>query len=149
MLVYRISLAKWSDKLVSSGNAARWNSKGVFVLYTAGTRALACLENVVHRDNEGLSQNFRTMIIQIPETIQIVKIPVTALDAQWKAWDNNAYTRSIGDEWVANNESAVLEVPSVIIPEELNYVLNPAHPEFRKIKLIRTELFAFDSRIKK
>lgn len=148
MLVYRISLARWADKLVASGNPARWNSKGNYVLYTAGSRALACLENVVHRDNEGLNQNFLTMLIHIPDSVKISSIPIERLDDVWKVWGGYSYTQAIGDRWIASQESAVLEVPSAIIPEEQNYIINTMHPDFRKIELLRTEPFQFDPRIK-
>ncbi len=148
MIVYRISLEKWADKLVASGNAARWNSKGVYVLYAASSRSLACLENVVHRDGQGLSQNFRTMLIQIPDDLKITSIPLHQLETTWREWAASSYTRSIGDSWAMRRESAVLEVPSAIIPDEFNYVLNTSHPDFPKIKLLRTESFQFDPRIK-
>lgn len=148
MVIYRISVEKWADKLAASGNAARWNSKGVYVLYTAGTRALACLENVVHRDGLGLSHNFRTMIIQVPDDLKITTIPLRSLEDTWREWAAASYTRAIGDAWAASMESAVLQVPSAIIPDEFNFILNTAHPDFRKISLIRTEPFQFDPRIK-
>lgn len=148
MIIYRISLEKWADKLVASGNPARWNSKGVYVLYAASTRSLACLENVVHRDGKGLSDNFRTMLIQVPDDLKITTITLANLEDTWKEWAASSYTRAIGDAWVARGESAVLQVPSAIIPDEFNFVLNTNHPDFRKISLIRTEPFQFDPRIK-
>ena len=83
MQVYRITLAKWSTELVASGNPARWNSKGKFVIYTAATRALACLENVVHRSGEGLDSGFNVMVISIPPKIIIKEIALTELPDDW------------------------------------------------------------------
>jgi RES domain-containing protein len=74
MRVFRISLSKWSNKLTASGYPGRWNSKGKYVIYTAGSRALACLENVVHRSGEGLNNNFKVMIIEIPSKIKITEL---------------------------------------------------------------------------
>lgn len=148
MIIYRISLEKWADKLVASGNPARWNSKGVYVLYAASTRSLACLENVVHRDGKGLNDNFRTMLIQVPDDLKITTITLASLDHSWREWEATSYTRAIGDAWAVRLESAVLRVPSAIIPDEFNYVINTAHPDFGKISLIRTEPFQFDPRIK-
>ena len=96
MRVYRITLARFSTNLYASGFVARWNSEGTFVIYTAGSRSLACLENLVHRSGEGLDAGFR--------------------------------------------------VPSAIIPQEFNYILNPSHQEFKTIKLISSDEFSFDRR---
>lgn len=148
MIVYRISVEKWAGSLAASGNAARWNSKGVYVLYAASTRSLACLENVVHRDGLGLSANFRTMLIQVPDDLKMTTISLASLDESWREWAAASYTRAIGDAWAARLESAVLRVPSAIIPDEYNIILNTAHPDFRKISLLRTEPFQFDPRIK-
>jgi RES domain-containing protein len=148
MVVYRISVEKWAGSLAASGNAARWNSKGIYVLYTASTRSLACLENVVHRDGLGLSASFRTMLIQVPDDLKITTIPLDSLDENWREWAATSYTRAIGDAWAVRLESAVLRVPSAIIPDEFNYIINTAHPDFGKISLIRTEPFQFDPRIK-
>ena len=148
MIVYRITLARYADGLFASGNAARWNSKDVKVIYAAGSRALACLENVVHRTSRGLQEQFRTLLISIPDTLKIADIDRKNLIPDWHDFSNMPYTQALGDEWIKNEASAVLRVPSVIIPEEHNYLLNPAHKDFRKIKYLGNEPFQFDGRIK-
>ncbi|MBD0278756.1 MAG: RES family NAD+ phosphorylase [Bacteroidota bacterium] len=148
MYVYRIALEKYAGALVASGVAARWNSKDVKVIYTASTRALACLENVVHRSAIGLQANFRTMIIEIPEGLPVTTVKKNQLPADWHLFENYPHTQDLGDAWISKGETAVLQVPSAIIPEEHNYLLNPAHQDFKKVKLIRTEKFEFDPRIK-
>jgi RES domain-containing protein len=148
MKVYRITLEKWSRNLTASGFPARWNSHGRFVIYTANSRALACLENVVHRSGEGLNQLFKVMIIDIPEDLLIKILPVETLPDNWASLEMYQNCQQIGDNWLNSVESAVLQVPSAIIPNECNFLLNPAHPDFSKIKLIATEDFIFDSRVK-
>ncbi|WP_295793314.1 RES family NAD+ phosphorylase [Mucilaginibacter sp.] len=111
MLVYRIILAKYADKLIASGRAARWNPNDVEMIYTASSRSLACLENVVHRSGKGLTQR-------------------------------------IGEKWISENNTAVLQVPSSIVSEEVNYLLNPKHKDFGEIKIFNRQPFVFDSRIK-
>ena len=148
METYRIVLKKWSKKLVASGNAARWNSGGREVIYTAASRALATLENMVHRSGEGSNELYKVMVITIPS---VVKHDVVSLADQpdvW--WEVNRYheCRAVGDRWLTLGKSAVLKIPSAIIMHEYNYLLNPAHPDFKKIKLLRTEAFKFDPRIK-
>lgn len=148
MLVYRIVLEKWSQSLTASGQAARWNSPGRFVLYTAGSRALACLENVVHRNSRGLNQLFKTMVIAVPDDVLVVKISEADLPDGWHEFNNYYITQQRGDEWLDGMQSAVLAVPSAIIPTEQNFLFNIQHPDFQKIKLLRTEDFVFDPRIK-
>lgn len=149
MYVYRITLEKYSGSLITSGNAARWNSKDVKMLYTASTRALACLENVVHRNAIGLQANFRTMVIEVPDDLQIIIMRKEELLTDWYLFENYPYTQALGDAWISKGETAILGVPSAIIAEECNYLLNPAQIDFKKIKLLNVEPFEFDSRIKK
>jgi RES domain-containing protein len=148
MIVYRITLAKYAGGLHASGNPARWNSKDVKVIYTAASRALACLENVVHRTSRGLQENFRTLVIEIPGNLEIDMIDKKDLTPGWHSFSSIPYTQRIGDEWVKAATAAILQVPSVIIPEEHNYILNPLHKDFATIKLLRSEPFEFDGRLK-
>lgn len=148
MLVYRITKTLYANRLVASGGAARWNRAGQFVVYTAATRALACLENVVHRSGEGLTADFRVMIIDIPDTLSVETVPVASLPTDWYDFQRYDTCQRIGGEWVRQSWSAVLQVPSAVIPNESNYLLNPAHPDFSRIHLVRTDRFVFDPRIK-
>ena len=148
MLVYRITKTAYANRLVASGGAARWNRAGQFVLYTAATRALACLENVVHRSGEGLTADFRVMIIDVPDSLSVDIVPMDALPVDWYDFQRYEICQQIGGEWLQQSRSAVLTVPSAIIPNESNYLLNPAHPDFGRITLLRTEQFIFDPRIK-
>ena len=148
MIVYRISMAIHADKLVASGNPARWNSKDVKLIYTSSSRALACLENIVHRSSRGLNEQFRTILVEIPENLMIERIDKTILKKDWHEFHNIFYTRKLGDQWIAKGNTAVLRVPSVIIPEEHNFLINSAHKDFSKIKYLANEPFEFDSRLK-
>ncbi|MCY7351276.1 MAG: RES family NAD+ phosphorylase [Cytophagaceae bacterium] len=147
MRVYRISLARWADRLTASGHPARWNSKGRFVLYTAASRALACLENVVHRSGEGLHEAFRVMTIDVPDTVPIELVDETRLPGAWTHFEFYAETQAFGDEWIQSGRTAILKVPSALIPHEFNFLINPAHPDFPQIQLLQTEPFVFDSRL--
>jgi RES domain-containing protein len=149
MIVYRIALAVYSTKLIASGNAGRWNSKDTKVIYTAQSRALACLENIVHRNSKGLLKNFKIMEINVPDKIKIERIEESNLVSNWKEFSSMPYTQEIGDEWVRSLKSAVLQVPSVVVNGDSNYLLNPAHKDFSLIKLLNTTPFEFDERIKK
>lgn len=147
MLVYRICLTQYAT-LSASGIEGRWNSHGIKVLYTASSRALACLENVVHRSGEGLHALFSTMVIDIPSTERIEKITLKDLPKNWQHFSMEHLCRQIGDDWYYRQESLILQVPSIIIPEEYNYLINTQHKNFKKVKLKRVDDFMFDPRIK-
>jgi RES domain-containing protein len=147
MLVYRITLSKYAGQLVASGNEARWNSSGNQVIYTAGSRSLACLENLVHRSGIGANFSFTAMIIEIPDRLPLTEITEKQLPKNWNKLLTATATRNLGDAWYAGNKTPVLKIPSAIIPAESNYLLNTGHPLFPQIKLLCTEPFLFDARL--
>jgi RES domain-containing protein len=148
MIIYRITLAVYADKLVASGTPGRWNSRHVKMIYAANSRSLACLENVVHRNALGLTGKFSVILIEVPETLKVEELKSTELKKGWHLFESMPYTQETGDKWIMDNQSAILKVPSVIVPGEHNYLLNPNHPDFNKIKLLKSEPFVFDARIK-
>ncbi len=148
MEVYRICLEKWSTQLTASGQAARWNSRGKHVIYTAQSRALACLENVVHRSGEGLNTLFKVMVIEIPDTVVVQAVEPNQLPPDWSDYAQYPTCQQIGDQWLEQGSSAVLRVSSAIIAQEFNFLLNPAHADFSRIQLKGREDFRFDPRIK-
>lgn len=148
MQVFRIALTKYAGALVASGRAARWNPNDVEVIYSAGSRSLACLENVVHRNQIGLNNSFQVMTIEIPDDIMVLSIELKKLPSNWVIFENMPLTQAMGENWITEGKSAVLKVPSSIIPAEYNYLINPHHPDFKLIKLLKSESFVFDKRIK-
>lgn len=148
MLVYRIALTKYAGNLVASGRAARWNSNEVKVIYTSNSQALSCLENVVHRSKLGLSINFCLMQIEIPTSIPIEEINLKDLPKNWDNFEQIHSSQKMGDKWIRESKTAVLRIPSSIIHDESNYLLNPKHPDFKQIKLVAIKPFLFDDRIK-
>ena len=148
MQVYRICLAKYADDLFASGRRARWNTQDKFVIYTASSRALACLENVVHRSGEGLSEQFRVLVIDVPDAIAMEEVPVAQLPMGWEKASRYALCQPLGDTWYERRQAAVLRVPSSIVPQEFNYILHTRHPDFKRIRIMAREEFSFDSRIK-
>jgi RES domain-containing protein len=146
MTVFRITTIQWSKSLAASGNPARWSAKGYPVIYTAESRSLACLENLVHRSGEGKDNLYKVMIIEIPDRLAIEAIDASLIKKDWHTTDNYAYCQSLGSKWLNEFKSAVLKVPSVIIKKEHNYLLNPHHPDFKDIQLSGIEDFDFDRR---
>lgn len=121
------------------------------MLYAAGSVALACLENVVHRSGAALSSgDFSIATIHI-EDVFIGEYPIAELinrSPNWYAVENYYVTQEIGNKWLESGNSAVLKVPSAIIDLEYNYLLNTDHPDFSKIKIIGVNPFKFDPRLK-
>jgi RES domain-containing protein len=147
--LYRITTKQWSEQLVASGYPARWNSKGVFTIYTASSRSLACLENLVHIDIASLSQLFRVCVIHVPPEVAIQNLEVDELPENWYLSEPDGYAKCqpIGDKWNLENNTLLLKVPSAIIKNEYNYLINPKHIDFKKLKIIGTEPFYFDGRL--
>ena len=148
MEVYRICLARYASELVASSNPGRWNLRGQLVIYAAGSRALACLENVVHRSGEGLNNVFKVVRINIPDALPIEDLPLAQLPADWQLPRHYARCQPLGAAWYQRQTAAVLRVPSSIIAHEHNYVLNTHHPNFAQVRIVDWEDFAFDPRIK-
>lgn len=125
----------------------RWNSKGTRVLYMSENRSLAVLEILVHL-SASIPDRYMLGVAEIPDDIMIEVLDETGLPAGWStlAPRDQAATRQVGDEWVAQQHSAILSVPSVILGER-NYVLNPAHPDFLRIRFADPVPFQFDSRL--
>lgn len=148
MEVYRICLARYADGLFASGRRARWNVADEFVLYSAASRALACLENVVHRSGEGLNEAFRVLVIDVPDDLPVTEIALAHLPPDWASIGSYAGCQALGSVWYASRRTAVLRVPSSIVPAESNFLLHTRHPDFGRIRLLGQEPFLFDTRIK-
>jgi RES domain-containing protein len=125
----------------------RWNSHGTAVIYTAGTLSLAVLEYLVHLNPDKIPHDLLRIAGEIPDTLAIRHIGIEALPPSWNALTLQPVTQTIGTQWVTAGLSAVLRVPSVVIPQESNYVLNPRHPEFSAITWSVPEPFSLDPRL--
>ena len=113
----------------------RWNSKGTRVLYMSENRSLAVLEVLVHL-SASLPDRYVLGAASIPDDVAVEVLDESQLPANWSTLDprEQEITRQMGDEWVVQQRSVILSVPSVILGER-NYVLNPAHPDFQRIAL--------------
>ncbi len=121
----------------------RWNSVGVSLVYTSSTQALAALESLVHLNPPVI---FTYAAIPLEFEAELVE-KVTALPPGWANSPAPPFTRALGDLWAKEARSAVLELPSAIIPGESNFLLNPAHPDFKKIVIDKPVPFSFDPRL--
>lgn len=154
MKVFRIEREKYLDSTLKGIGAARcdgfrWNSKNTCLVYTAESRALATLEVSVHLDlSEDLPDDRYYVEIEIPDDVIIRELAHKDLPANWDAKPPGTATQYLGDNFVLNGESAVLKVPSSIVPPESNYLINPYHPDAKKIRVVSTRKMRFDDRLK-
>jgi RES domain-containing protein len=138
-------------KAAFSGEGARlyggrWNSPGVAMVYTAGSQSLAALEIVAHLDSTELLESYVVFEVKLDESA-IVPVDESQLPRNWRADPPPAKVRAIGDAWAAARASVVLQVPSVIVPAENNYLLNPRHPGFSRLLIGKPFPFRFDPRL--
>lgn len=152
MKVYRIERDKYLDTTLQGVGAAltegyRWNSLNTYLVYTAESRALATLEVSVHLDfAEDLPSDRFYVEIEIPDDIEILELSIDELPENWDSKPPILETQFIGDDFVSQNNAAVLKVPSAIVPPEFNYLINPRHPDSKKIKVISEQRLQFDNR---
>ena len=125
---------------------------GQNVIYTGASAALSCLEVLAHKSGTTLSAgDFSISIIEIKNEVnreEILIDDLLNLNPAWTKVENYYLTQRIGGSWLAGMKSAVLKVPSAIIELEYNYLINPAHFDFAKVKIVSIEKFAFDPRLK-
>ncbi|GAB3420332.1 RES family NAD+ phosphorylase [Niabella aquatica] len=154
MRVFRIEREKYLKTTLTGIGASmskgyRWNSFNTKLVYTAESRALAMLEVSVHLDlSEDLPTDRRFVEIEIPDNIGVLEVKIEDLPLDWNAKPPGLSTQIVGDDFVFQNEAAILKVPSSIVPQEFNYLINPSHPDSKKIKVVRTTKMSFDTRLK-
>ncbi len=148
-LAWRIVKASHADRAFSGEGAqrtgGRWNSPGVPVVYASEHKSLAVLEMLVHLDPHD-AVRYLTFRVEFDEAL-VERWPADQLPSGWREEMPARAGRRLGDTWAHSARSAILAVPSVIIPEELNYLLNPAHPDFKKITISKPTPFTFDPRL--
>lgn len=120
----------------------RWNHKGTPIVYTAESQSLAMLEMLVQ--DEPLRARYVVIPADIPESLPMERVDLNRLPRDWRASFASDFVRNIGSDWAQSQKTAVLAVPSAIIPAETNYLLNPLHPRFKEIKIGRPAKFTTD-----
>lgn len=133
----------------AKATGGRWNELGVAMLYTSETIALACLETVVHLNSGGLSFNRFLVAIEVPDDLwSNARVETAAsLRVGWDAEPAGGASIGFGSAWVRSAVSAVLRVPSVIVPEEANALINPEHPDSTRITAVKVRKWLYDPRL--
>lgn len=147
MLVYRIVHKKYSQSLFASGMEGRWNSKGNKVLYCAESIALAFLENMIRRQGVGFNHDFKIMFIDIPSKAAITAIDIESLEPGWRDFIDYPKCQALGDKWYNEKKNLSLKVPSAVLPESCNFVINTEHHDYKKVKIIEVTNLVPDKRI--
>ncbi len=124
----------------------RWNSPGRRAVYASGSKSLAVLEVLVHLDVGRLLPRLVAFSFDVDSRL-VDRLGAAPLSRHWRTLRGLQTTQRIGDEWLAAGRALALAVPSVIVPEELNYLLNPAHPAFGRLKFGRSIPFLLDPRL--
>ncbi len=149
---WRITKRKHSQTAFSGSGArkygGRWNSPGTSIVYTAQTQSLAVLEILVHLDGPELLQRYVLIGVEIARSL-VRDVSPSDLPRNWRADLVPAAVRQILDEWIESGASAVLRVPSTLVPAESNFLVNPAHPDFKKLVIQDPITFHFDPRLAK
>lgn len=149
MIVFRLAKAKYAYDLSGKGaefGGGRWNSKGIAMLYTSDSRALCVTEIAVHTPLGIVPDNYNLMTIEIPDN-SVFLLDFSLLPNNWNSFTYTANVKFIGDHFVTENKHLVLKVPSAVVQGDFNYLINPLHPDFRLIKILKAEAFIFDQRL--
>jgi RES domain-containing protein len=142
MKIWRLVKDKYAHNALNGEGAritgGRWNLPGTSMVYTSGTLSLALLELLVHFDHTALPKGYVYIIIEIPTQIRIPK---------FKSDQKKIDMQEFGTKWVDKSTSLILEVPSMVVPIENNYLLNPNHPDFKKLNISKPKPFLMDPRL--
>ena len=147
MIVYRLASGRYpkNDGSGASLYGGRWNQKGTPVIYTAASRALCALEVLANSDE--LAGDYMITPIEVPDDLAATTLSIETLPPDWDADEPTDATADVGTLWANSLAAAVLAVPSAVIPREHNYILNPRHRDFSKIRFFDPEPFYFDDRL--
>mgnify|MGYP001627328580 CR=1 FL=1 len=151
MYIFRITRTQYANDLTGNGArlyGGRWNSEGRFALYSASTRALALLETLAHTSLALLKEgDFALVTLEVPDTVAHEAITANSLPRGWNAWNLMRHTRKLGDAFLQQGSHLLLRVPSVLLPEEHNWVLNPLHPAMKQVHVAHIRPLQLDNRL--
>ena len=147
MIIYRLTTGKYANDISGTGaqiNGGRWNPAGFAGLYTSQYISLAILEILVRASKATSPDSYTLTTFEVPDK-EVYQIQLKKLKNNWKF--DLKYTQGIGEDFLNENKSLCLQVPSAIVPQENNFLLNPLHPDFKKVKIIASELLELDKRL--
>ena len=151
MRLFRIAPEKFCADLSGTGArlfGGRWTPRGVPAIYTSESPALAALEVLVHLPVDIAPERLALVEVEVPDSPKVETVGLAGLDKGWDAYPYRSPTVRIGEGWARKNKALALKVPSAILPygKGWNFILNPLHPEFGRVKVIGQESFSFERR---
>lgn len=126
---------------------ARWTPRGTPAVYAASHLSLAALEYLVHIDAEDAPDDLVALRISVPDDVTELACSPASLPANWQQTPSPSQCQAIGDDWARRGEELLLRVPSVLVPEESNVLVNPMHPGAAGVRLIGSRHFSYDVRL--
>ena len=149
MRVWRIASAAHAtfDGEGARRYGSRWTPRGRPAVFTSATLSLAALERFMNTDADLERVDLLTIAVNIDKNIAIETVTVAELPADWRKYPAPPTLATIGERWLRASKSPVLSVPSVVIPDERNFVLNPTHADFARLVINPSEPFSFDPRM--
>jgi len=151
MVVYRLARKAFKDDLKGIGAekfGGRWNNIGVPLVYACQLRSLALLEIAAHIQLTYLPQDFYMVELEIPDSV-IHIVSENQLPYRWMENPHNSLTQSFGDAFVKRNTTLAIRVPSAIVKQEFNLLINPNHKDSYKVEIIKSYPFVIDNRLAK
>jgi RES domain-containing protein len=153
VVIWRLSKIKYATTAFDGEGArragGRWNSKGTAIVYCSATLSLTALETLVHMDVADFGSSRAAIRVEIPDSIAMERIEVTQLVPDWRDTPAPSSLAAMGDQWAAQDKMLLLLVPSAVVPQENNILLNPRHADFAKIQISPPEPFVLDARLLK
>lgn len=151
MQIWRICRRRYAKRAFdgegSRRAAGRWNLRGDSLIYASPTLSLAALEAFVNLNAAKVPTDLVAIPGSIPDEVPRERWEVSSLPRNWRDRSLPLSLQQLGSAWIRSRRTAVLLVPSAIIPEEFNTLLNPAHPEFHELQVGRPQRFLFDARM--
>lgn len=127
--------------------AGRWHSPRRLVCYASDSLALASLEALVHCEPDLLPRDLIAIEIAVPPRLKIDRIDIRELPRSWRRYPAPRTLQGLGNAWLDGANACVLRVPSALVPSESNFLINPAHPDVRKLRVVGRAAFRFDERL--
>jgi len=150
MLVYRIAKTKYIHDLSGIGArtyGGRWSNRGVPIIYTSESRALATVEYLVHVPLPIVPSDISIASLNIPDGMTLREISISELPANWRDFPAPPELAELGTQWTLANDTLLLRVPSAVVEHEFNILINPLHSDMKHITISRTERYSFDVRL--
>ncbi|MDP4264006.1 MAG: RES domain-containing protein [Bacteroidota bacterium] len=150
MYLYRVVRHKYLYDLSGNGSklfGGRWNSPGIPALYTSASKSLAVLESLTNTPPAILQNDFSILILEITGKILADEFQEKDLPKNWKVYPAPVNLAKMGDKWLLARRRLLLKVPSVVIPSEYNFIINPLHKDRKRVKIIAAERLELDTRV--